>query len=137
MNDAVQLLDEARRLGFVLSRDGDRLHVEGPPEAEWFVEKLAEAKPKLLDALAKTERVHCIVLLGEPYPDEPDNDDPDEGKRIIAAVESAGGWLRMWEGKIVFNWRGEIPNAGELIDRIRANRIGVVAALNESHAAGL
>ena len=84
----------------------------------------------------ENERIHCIVLLGQPYPDEPDNDDPAEGQRIVEAVQAAGGWLRMWEGKIVFNWRGEIPNAGELIDRIRANRLGVVAALTEGHVAG-
>ena len=43
--DTTQLLDEARRLGFELRRDGDRLHVEGPPSEAWFVAKLAEAKP--------------------------------------------------------------------------------------------
>ena len=85
----------------------------------------------------ESDRIHTIVLLGEPYPDEPDNDDPDEGKRIIAAVESAGGWLRLWEGRIVLRWTGHMPDTGAIIDRIRANRIGVVAALTESHAAGL
>ena len=46
--DAAQLLDQAHRLGFEVCRDGDRLHVEGPQDAEWFVAKLAEAKPDIL-----------------------------------------------------------------------------------------
>ena len=82
----------------------------------------------------ESDRLHCIVLLGEPYPDEPDNNDPTEGKRIIAAVESAGGWLRLWDGRIVFRWRGDIPNAGELIDRIRAARTAVVLAIRNLQA---
>ena len=41
--DGAQLLDEAHRLGFEVCRDGDRLHIEGPQDAEWFVAKLAEA----------------------------------------------------------------------------------------------
>ena len=79
----------------------------------------------------ETNRLHTIVLLGQPYSDEPDNDDPAEGRRIVEAVQAAGGWLRMWEGKIVLRWRGEIPNAGELIDRIRGNRLGVVRAVGK------
>ncbi len=77
----------------------------------------------------ENERIHCIVLLGHPYSDEPDSDDPAEGQRIIAAVESAGGRLRMWEGKIVLRWRGDMPDAGKLIDRIRAARTAVVLAV--------
>ncbi len=82
----------------------------------------------------ENDRIHCIVLLGQPYPDEPDNNDPAEGERIIATVESAGGWLRLWDGRIVFRWRGDIPNAGELIDRIRAARTAVVLAVRNLQA---
>ena len=86
------------------------------------------------DQETQSHRLHCIVLLGQPYPDEPDNNDPAEGERIIATVESAGGWLRLWDGRIVFRWRGDIPNAGELIDRIRAARTAVVLAVRNLQA---
>ncbi len=32
-------------------------------------------------------------------------------------------------GRIVLRWRGDPPGIPELIDRIRANRLGIVAAL--------
>ncbi len=119
-NDAAQLLDEAHRLGFELRRDGDRLHVEGPENEAWFVEKLAEAKPQLLDALAEVDRVRVLVLLPQPYPHESENDAPEDGGRIIEAVEAAGGWVRIEDGRIVLRWYGDFP--GEVIDRIRAAR---------------
>ena len=126
MNNAAQLLDEAHRLGFEVCRDGDRLHVEGPPEAEWFVAKLAEAKPDILAAL---DRPHCIVLRTEPYPDETDAADPDDGQRIVAAVQAHGGTLTIERHGIALQWTGHLPDTGAIIDRIRANRIGVVKAL--------
>ena len=86
-SNATQLLDEARRLGFEVCRDGDRLHVEGPRDAEWFVEKLAQAKPDILAAL---DRPHCIVLRTEPYPDETDAADPVDGRRIVQIVKARG-----------------------------------------------
>ena len=129
--DIDQLLDEAHQLGFEVRRNGDRLHVEGPREAEWFIAKLAEAKPQILDALAaeKTDHVREVGFLPVPYPDEPDTDDPTEGRRIIAAIESVGGWTAIERGRIVLRWRGDPPCIPELIDRIRANRIGIVSAL--------
>ena len=132
-NDTVQLLDEARRLGFELRRDGDRLHVEGPHDSEWFVAKLAEAKPDILAAL---DRPHCIVLLAEPYPDETDAADPVDGQRIVEAIEAHGGTLTIERHGITLRWTGHLPDAGSIIDRIRANRIGVVAALKKGKAAG-
>ncbi len=128
-SNATQLLDEARRLGFELRRNGDRLHVEGPPEAEWFVAKLAEAKP---DILAVLDRPHCIVLLAEPYPDETDAADPVDGQRIVEATEAHGGTLTIERHGIALRWTGQLPDAGSIIDRIRANRIGVVAALTKA-----
>ena len=133
MNDAAQLLDEAHRLGFELRRDGDRLHVEGPPSEAWFVAKLAEAKPDILAAL---DRPHCIVLRTEPYPDETDAADPDDGRRIVAGVEAHGGTLAIERHGIALRWTGHMPEAGEMIDRIRANRTGVVAALNKAKPPG-
>ena len=132
-NDAARLLDEAHRLGFEVCRDGDRLHVEGPEAESWFVEKLAEAKP---DVLAALDRPHCIVLRTEPYPDEIDAADPDDGQRIVAAVDAHGGTLTIERHGIALRWTGHMPDTGAIIDRIRANRIGVVAALTESHAGG-
>ena len=129
--DGAQLLDEAHRLGFEICRDGDRLHIEGPQDAEWFVEKLAEAKPDILAAL---DRPHCIVLRTEPYPDETDAADPDDGERIVAAVEAYGGTLTIERHGIVLRWTGHMPDTGAIIDRIRANRNGVVAALNKAQA---
>ena len=134
MNDAAQLLDEAHRLGFEVCRDGDRLHVEGPQDAEWFVAKLAEAKPDILAAL---DRPHCIVLRTEPYPDETDAADPDDGRRIVADVEAHGGTLTIERHGIALRWTGHMPDTGAIIDRIRANRIGVVAALNKAASPGL
>ncbi len=126
--DAAQLLDEAGRLGFEVSRNGDRLHVEGPETESWFVEKLAEAKPDILDAL---ERPHCIVLRTDPYPDETDAADPVDGERIVAAVVAHGGTLTVERHGIALRWTGHLPDTGSIIDRIRTNRIGVVAALAE------
>ena len=133
MNDAVQLLDEARRLGLELSRNGDRLHVEGPPEADWFIERLAQAKPDILAAL---DRPHCIVLRTEPYPDETDATDPVEGRSIVEAVEAHGGTLTIERHGIALRWTGYLPDTGAIIDRIRSNRIGVVAALNNARSPG-
>ncbi len=130
MNDAAQLLDEAHRLGFEVSRDGDRLHVEGPLEAEWFVAKLAEAKPDILAAL---DRPHCIVLRAEP--DETDAADPIDGRRIVQVVEARGGTLTIERHGIALKWTGHMPDTGAIIDRIRANRTGVVTALAKGQAA--
>lgn len=56
-------------------------------------------------------------------------------ERIIEAVEAVGGWFRLGHNRIVLRWRGDMPNAGKLIDRIRACRTGVVAALATGLAA--
>ena len=87
--------------------------------------------------------VRCLVLLPEPFPSESDISDPTAGRCIVDAVEAAGGWLNIedvqaadgWNsiehGRIVLRWRGDFP--GDLIDRIRANRTGIVAALGEGN----
>ncbi len=127
--DGAQLLDEAHRLGFEVCRDGDRLHVEGPQDAEWFVAKLAEAKPDILAAL---DRLHCIVLRSVPHLDETDAADPVDGQRIVEAIEAHGGTLTIERHGITLRWTGHLPDAGSIIDRIRANRTGVVAALTKT-----
>ena len=82
MADAAQIPDEARRLGFEVSRNGDRLHVEGPPEAEWFVAKLAEAKPDILAAL---DRRHDEDRIAGPAVEDWDT----ETQRLIAWFRTA------------------------------------------------
>jgi len=77
----------------------------------------------------ENEHVRCVVLLGQPDPGEADSDDPAEGRNIVEAIQAAGGWIRIEDGRIVLRWRGNMVGAGELIDRIRAARTGVVAAL--------
>ncbi len=131
--DAIQLLDEARELGFEVSRDGDRLHVEGPQEEAWFVEKLADAKLQLLVAL---DRPHCIILRTEPYSDETDAADLVDGRRIVEAVQAHGGIISIERHGIALRWTGHLPNTGAIIDRIKANRIGVVTALNKAKPPG-
>ena len=122
MNNAAQLLDEAHRLGFEVCRDGDRLHVEGPREAEWFVAKLAEAKPDILAAL---DRPHCIVLQFKSYPGESDAADPVDARRIVEAVEARGGTLTIERVGIVLRWTGHLSDTGALIGWICQNRTGV------------
>ena len=129
--EATLLLDEAHRLCFELCRNGDRLHVEGPRQAEWFVKKLAEAKPDILVAL---DRPHCIVLRDYLDPDETDLADPVDGRAIVQAVEGYGGTLTIERHGLALCWTGHMPNAGAIIDRIRANRFGVVEALRKKRA---
>ncbi len=74
------------------------------------------------------ERVHEIVLLGQPDPGDVDNDDIGEGQRIIGDVRSDGGWITIENGNIALRWRGELPGVGKLIDRIREARTAVVLA---------
>ncbi len=50
-----------------------------------------------------------LVLLSEPYPGYPDNDDPEEGRRIVEAVKAAGGWVRVEHERILLRWRGDFP----------------------------
>ena len=86
--------------------------------------------------LAALDRPHCIVLRAEPYPDETEAADPIDGQRIVTAVEAPGGTLTIERHGIALRWTGHRSDTGALIDRICANRTGVVAALTEGHAAG-
>ena len=93
-----------------------------------FMKQHREAIIEFLRA-EERDRVRCVVMLPEPYPDEPNIDDPAEGRAIIAAVESVGGWLAIERGRIVLQWRGDPAGIHELIARIWANRRGVVTAI--------
>ncbi len=84
----------------------------------------------------ENDRIHTIALLGKPYPDEPDNADPAVGLLIHRDVRAGGGWITIEGGKIVLRWRGDMPDAGQIIDRIRDNRTGVVAALVDQQPDG-
>ena len=80
------------------------------------------------------ERVHEIVLLGQPDSGDVDNDDPVAGEHIIRDVRAGGGWITIEHGKIVLRWRGVLPGVGNLIDRIREAREGVVLAAQHEDA---
>ncbi len=67
------------------------------------------------------------MLLGQPDPGEADSDDPAEGRNIVEAIQAAGGWIRIEDGRIVLRWRGDFP--GALIDQIMAARKAVVLAV--------
>ncbi len=125
------LKNEAHRLGFEVRRDGDRLLVKGPRSEEWFLLKLAESKPEILEAL---DRPHAIFLRVEPYPNELDFADPVDGQRIIEAVQAHGGTLAIERRSIVLRWTGHMPDVVSIIDQIRANRTGVVVALETACA---
>ena len=80
----------------------------------------------------ENEHVRCVVLLGQPDPGEHDNHDAEEGRRIVEAVQATGGWLTIEDEQIVLRWHGDMPGTGGLIDRIRTNRSGVVAAVRRA-----
>ena len=82
----------------------------------------------------ENDRIHCIVLLGESYPDEPDNADPAVGLNIHRDVRAGGGWISIENGKIALRWHGDLPDVGKLIDRIREAREGVVLAAHHEDA---
>ncbi len=111
-----------------MRRDDDRLRVEGPESESWIVENLAEAK---LDILAALDRPHCIVLRAEQYPNETGAADLVDGRRIVQAIEARGGTLTIERHGTTLGWTVHLPNRGALIDRIRANRIGVVVAIGD------
>ena len=83
---------------------------------------------------SKTDHERVLSLRSIPDIDEPHNDDAKEGRRIIAAVEAAGGRISIEDDRIMLRWYGDFP--GQIIDRIRANRIGVVAALSKVTSPG-
>ncbi len=140
MVDVAELLSDMNERDVRVSLDGDGLRVIAPAgtmteDRVAFMRQHREAIIEFLRA-EERDRVRVLVLLSAPYPDELDNADPEEGWRIVVAVEKVGGWLAIEHGRIVLRWRHDVM-PGAQIDRIRANRIGVVAALNEGQAAGL
>ena len=140
MTDIAELLSSMSECDVRISLDGDGLRVIAPTGTmtEDQVAFMRQHREDIIDFLRAKEadRVRVLVLLFEPYPDEPDTDDPTEGQRIVEAVDSVGGWVAIEGGRIVLRWRGDPPGIPELIDRIRASRIGVVSALKIGQAAG-
>ncbi len=139
MIDVAELLSNMSERDVRVSLDGDGLRVIAPTgtmteDRVAFMRQHREAIIEFLRAKER-DRVRVLVLLSEPRPDETDNADPADGQSIIAAVEKVGGWLAIEHSRIVLRWRHDVM-PGELIDRILANRIGVVAALTEGQAAG-
>ena len=84
----------------------------------------------------ESDRPHCIILRVEPYPHETDAADPVDGQRIVAAVVAHGGTLTIERHGIALRWTGHLPDTGSIIDRIRDNRTGVVAALVDQQPDG-
>ncbi len=78
----------------------------------------------------RSDHVRVVVLQSEPYPDESDSDDPEEGRRILENVRAVGRWVSIERERIVLRWRGDFPS--RIIDQIMAARTAVVlAAHNE------
>ena len=69
------------------------------------------------------------MLRDWPHPDETDAGDVEDGRHIVADIEVRGGKLRIERHGIALRWTGDMPDTGSIVDRIRANRTGVVAAL--------
>ncbi len=139
MINVAELLSDMSERDVRVSLDGDGLRVIAPAGTmtEDRVAFMRQHREAIIEFLRTKERdrVRVLVLLSEPRPDETDNADPADGQSIIAAVEKVGGWLAIEHSRIVLRWRHDVM-PGALVDRILANRIGVVAALTEGQAAG-
>ncbi len=139
MINVAELLSDMSERDVRVFLDGDGLRVIAPngTMTEDRVALMRQHREAIIEFLRAKERdrVRVLVLLSAPYPDELDNADPEEGRRIVAAVEKVGGWLAIEHGRIVLRWRHDVM-PGALIDRILTNRTGVVAALTEGQAAG-
>ncbi len=137
MINVAELLSDMNERDVRVSLDGDGLRVIAPTGTmtEDRVAIMRQHREAIIEFLRAKERdrVRVLVLLSEPRPDETDNADPTDGQSIIAAVEKVGGWLAIEHSRIVLRWRHDVM-PGALIDRILANRIGVVAALTEGQA---
>jgi len=132
MTDVAEILSRMSGCDVRISLDGDGLRVIAPTGTmtEDRVAYMRQHREAIIEFLRAEEcnRVHCIVLLGEPYPEDPDNADPAVGQHIIDDVRAGGGWITIEGGKIVLRWRGDLPGVGKLIDRTREAREGVVLA---------
>ena len=137
MIDVAELLSDMSERDVRVSLDGDGLRVVAPTGTmtEDRVDFMRQHREAIIEFLRAEERnrVRVLILLSEPYPDEHDNNDPAEGRRIVEAVEKVGGWLALEHGRIVLRWRHDVMPGG-LIDRIRAARTAVVLAVRKSQA---
>ncbi len=136
MINVAELLSDMSERDVRVSLDGDGLRVIAPAGTmtEDRVAIMRQHREAIIEFLRAKERdrVRVLVLLSEPRPDETDNADPADGQSIIAAVEKVGGWLAIEHSRIVLRWRHDVM-PGALIDRILANRSGVVAAVKKEN----
>ena len=139
MIDVAELLSDMSERDVRVSLDGDGLRVIAPTGTMTevrvaFIRQHREAIIEFLRAKER-DRVRVLVLLSEPRHDEPDNADATEGWSIVEAIKAVGGWVRIENERIVLRWHHDVM-PGALIDRIRGNRIGVVAALHKATSPG-
>ena len=83
--------------------------------------------------IQERDRIRVLNLRSTPDLDEPDNDDPADGRSIIEAVKAVGGWIRIENERIVLRWRHDVM-LGATIDRIMAARKVVVLAVDAEGA---
>ena len=135
MTDVAEILSRMSECDVRISLDGDGSRVIAPTGTmtEDRVAFMRQHRDSIIEFLRAEERdrVRVLVLLSAPYPDELDNADPEEGRRIVEAVEKMGGWIAIEHSRIVLRWRHDVM-PGALIDRRRANRTGVVVALTKT-----
>ena len=118
--------------------DGDGLRVIAPAGTmtEDRVAFMRQHRNAIIEFLraAERDRVRVLNLRSTPDLDEFDNAEAAEGRSIIKAIEAVGGWIRIENGRIVLRWRHDVM-PGALIDRILANRTGIVTALGNEDLA--
>ena len=135
MIDVAEILCRMSASDVRVTLDGDGLRVIAPTGTmtDDRVAYMRQHRKAIIDHLRAEEinRSHTINLRAEPEPDEPDSSDPKVGRRIIEDIRAGGAWVRILDGRIVLRWRGNLPDAGALIDRIREARTAVVLAAHD------
>ena len=70
-----------------------------------------------------------VWFRSEPYPGDVDKADPVDGRRVVEAVRERGGDPAIQGEHIVLRYFANMPDLATINDWVRANRLGVVAAL--------
>ena len=135
MIDIAEFISRLTEQDVRLSLDGDELCVDAPTgvmttDRVAFMREHRQTIIDILRGVAMDTRLHRFSLRAEPSPDEQDANDPDEGRRIVKTLERLGAKIVIKGDRITLQWFGDISNAGELIDEIRKNRLGIAAALS-------
>ncbi len=136
MADVAETLVRMKASDIRVTLDGPGLRVIAPAGAMTddrvaFMKQHRNAIIEFLQA-EERDRVRVLNLRSTPDPDETDNADSAEGRSIIEAVKSVGGWVRIENGRIVLRWRHDVM-PGALIDRIMAARTAVVLAVHNEN----